>query len=140
VFVSNRSRIAQLAAEGQTTSAIARRLDLAAPTVAYAATKRGAVVARPRRLPLEQLCAADTPRGRGHLKRRLLAASLKEDRCEACGLTEWRDAPLSMALHHANGDRHDNRLENLTMLCPNCHAQTESWGGRNRGGRSGFRE
>ena len=37
-----------------------------------------------------------------------------------------------MALHHINGDRLDNRLENLTLLCPNCHAQTPNFSGRNR--------
>ena len=39
---------------------------------------------------------------------------------------------LSMALHHVNGDGSDNRLENLQMLCPNCHSQTENFAGRKR--------
>jgi hypothetical protein len=39
---------------------------------------------------------------------------------------------LSMALHHMNGDGLDNRLENLALLCPNCHAQTPNFSGRNR--------
>jgi hypothetical protein len=38
-------------------------------------------------------------------------------------------------LHHVNGDGLDNRLENLQILCPNCHAQTDTWGGRNKGRR-----
>jgi DNA-binding CsgD family transcriptional regulator len=101
----------------------------------HAATKRGAVMARPQRMPLEVLCAAATPRGRRNLKRRLIAAAVKEERCEVCGLTEWRGAPVSLALHHVNGDRHDNRLANLKLLCPNCHAQTESWSRRNQRAR-----
>ncbi|MEA2132895.1 MAG: hypothetical protein QOC68_804 [Solirubrobacteraceae bacterium] len=104
----------------------------------HAATKRGAVVARPQRIPLDELCAAATPRGRRNLKRRLLAAGLKEERCDVCGLTEWRGAPISLALHHVNGDRHDNRLTNLQILCHNCHAQTESWSRRNHWPRGVF--
>ena len=49
------------------------------------------------------------------------------------GITkEWRGKPLSMELHHVNGDGRDNRLENLRLLCGNCHAQTDNWGGRGR--------
>jgi DNA-binding CsgD family transcriptional regulator len=98
----------------------------------HAAMKRGAVVSRPQRIPIERLCAEATPRNRWSLKRRLFAEGLKEERCEACGLTEWLGAPLSMALHHVNGERDDNRLESLQILCPNCHAQTSTWSGRRR--------
>ena len=48
-----------------------------------------------------------------------------------CGIAAWRGRPLALELHHINGDGRDNRLENLTLLCPNCHSQTDSWGGRN---------
>ena len=50
---------------------------------------------------------------------------------EECGISEWRGKPLSMALHHINGDGADNRLANILFLCPNCHAQTPNYGGRN---------
>jgi hypothetical protein len=66
------------------------------------------------------------------LKQRLLAEGLKENRCECCGIQSWLGEPLSMALHHINGDGLDNRLENLALLCPNCHAQTPNFSGRNR--------
>ncbi len=48
-------------------------------------------------------------------------------------------ATLSLELHHVNGDGQDNRLENLMLLCPNCHSQTDTWGARNKG-RSVTRE
>ena len=95
------------------------------------AVARGVIVARPREMPLAKLLVAGTRRGRYNLKTRLIRAGLKENHCEECGLTEWRGKPLNMALHHVNGDGDDNRLENMRFLCPNCHAQTPNYGGRN---------
>lgn len=61
------------------------------------------------------------------LKTRLFDAGLKEDRCEECGLTEWNGEKISLHLDHVNGDNLDNRIENLRILCPNCHSQTETY-------------
>jgi AraC-like DNA-binding protein len=69
---------------------------------------------------------------RASLKRLILEAGVKREACERCGIDEWRGRPLSIALHHVNGDADDNRLENIRFLCPNCHSQTENYGGRNR--------
>jgi 5-methylcytosine-specific restriction endonuclease McrA len=93
------------------------------------AVRRGDAVARPSGMPIEDLLRAT--RSRTNLKRRLLKAGLLSSACAECGLTTWRSRPLALELHHVNGDGKDNRLENLTLLCPNCHSQTESWGGRN---------
>ena len=102
---------------------------MARATVADAA-KRGAFRTRPQAMPIEELLSG--VRSRGHLKGRLLRAGLKTNHCESCGLNHWMGAPLSLALHHINGDKHDNRLENLSLLCPNCHSQTDNFGGRKR--------
>ena len=96
------------------------------------AAARGAIRTRPHGAPLTIYLVAGRAVNRTHLKRRLLAEGLKHNRCEVCGLTEWLGAPLSMALHHVNGDGLDNRLENLQLLCPNCHSQTENFAGRGR--------
>ena len=95
------------------------------------AVRRGDVVSRPQAMPIEILLAG-RKRNRTNVKRRLLAEGLLQNRCYECGVSDWRGAPLALELHHLNGDGGDNRLENLTLLCPNCHSQTDSWGGRNR--------
>jgi DNA-binding CsgD family transcriptional regulator/5-methylcytosine-specific restriction endonuclease McrA len=95
------------------------------------AVVRGAIVSRPREMPLAELLVAGTKRGRYNLKARLIRAGLKENQCERCGISVWMGAPLNMQLHHINGDGKDNRLENLELLCGNCHSQTPNYGGRN---------
>jgi DNA-binding transcriptional ArsR family regulator len=97
------------------------------------AVKRGEVVSRPfTAAPIASYLVTGRRTNRTHLKRRLLAEGLKANRCERCGIDSWLGEPLSMALHHINGDGQDNRLENLAFLCPNCHAQTPNFSGRNR--------
>ena len=81
--------------------------------------------------PIEDLLVEGRRTQRLNLKRRLLREGLKEDRCEICGIDEWLGRPLAMALHHINGDPADNRIENLQLLCPNCHSQTPNFAGRN---------
>jgi DNA-binding CsgD family transcriptional regulator len=95
------------------------------------AVRRGDIVPRPHVIPLEKLLVSGRRTSRGHLKRRLIGAGLKKNSCERCGITEWNGEPLSMQLHHINGDGVDNRLGNLELLCANCHSQTETYGGRN---------
>lgn len=101
------------------------------------AVLRGAIVPRPAAAPIDLYLVRGRNTSRTHLKRRLLGAGLKQNRCEECGLTEWRGRALSMALHHVMGDGLDNRLENLRVLCPNCHSQTENFAGRGRRGAVG---
>jgi 5-methylcytosine-specific restriction endonuclease McrA len=95
------------------------------------AVRRGALALRPKSQPIETFLVDGKRTDRGHLKRRLLAAGIKQGRCEACGITDWFGQPLALELHHVNGDGLDNRIENLQLLCPNCHSLTDTWGGRN---------
>ena len=66
------------------------------------------------------------------LKERLWKEGLKEQKCEICGISSWNNKPIVLELHHINGDHYDNRLENLQIVCPNCHSQTDGHRGRTR--------
>ena len=66
------------------------------------------------------------------LKKRLIADGLMEPKCQECGWSEKsKDGRLPLELDHINGDSHDNRLENLRILCPNCHSLKPTHRGSN---------
>lgn len=65
------------------------------------------------------------------LKNRLLQEGYKEYKCECCGLSVWNGLPISLELHHKDGNRTNHKFENLQLLCPNCHAQTETYRAKN---------
>ena len=65
------------------------------------------------------------------LRNRLLQENIKEYKCECCGLSKWNNLPIPLELHHIDGNRHNHKLENLKLLCPNCHSQTETFRGKN---------
>lgn len=69
------------------------------------------------------------------LKQRLLAAGLLKAECARCGNAHWLGGRIPLELDHINGIRTDNRLENLRVLCPNCHALAPSYRAKNTGKR-----
>lgn len=64
------------------------------------------------------------------LKKRLINEGLKEHKCEKCGNIKWLVGLIPLELHHINGNSDDNSLNNLQLLCPNCHAFTDNYRGR----------
>lgn len=66
------------------------------------------------------------------LKKKLIKAKMFEDKCCDCGLQPtWQGKPITLQLHHVNGNRKDNRIKNLKILCPNCHSQTPTYMAKN---------
>lgn len=99
------------------------------PATWHKATLRGEITSRSQTMSIDDLLTG--PRNRGHVKQRLMRVGLLHNVCSECGLREWRAKPITMHIDHINGVRHDHRLENLRMLCPNCHSQTPTYSGRN---------
>lgn len=67
-----------------------------------------------------------------HLRNRLIKEGILKNECYSCGISEWLGKPITLHLDHKNGIHNDNRIENLHILCPNCHSQTETWGCKKR--------
>ncbi len=61
------------------------------------------------------------------VKQYLFDKGLKKNVCEKCGIASWNEQPLTCEFHHIDGDRHNNQLSNLQLLCPNCHSQTPNF-------------
>jgi Zn finger protein HypA/HybF involved in hydrogenase expression len=64
------------------------------------------------------------------LLHRMIKEGIKVWKCEKCGNTEWNGNPIPLELHHIDGDNTNHTLENLQILCPNCHAQTDNFRGK----------
>lgn len=93
------------------------------------AVKRGDIKGRLQRRDLQHILRSKSSRWLKKL--RLLKDGYLTNRCERCGIIDWRGKPLAIHIDHINGVKDDWRLENLRMLCPNCHSQTPTFGGRN---------
>ena len=79
-------------------------------------------------IPLEEILVKDSPyKIYVRVKKRMIKAGLLTNKCLICGISSWLNKNLSLHLDHINGDNTDNRIENLRLLCPNCHSQTETY-------------
>ena len=67
------------------------------------------------------------------LKQKLIRDGIKENKCEICGVSIWQGIQLPLELHHKNGNHFDNNIDNLQILCPNCHSIQEGNAGANAG-------
>lgn len=65
------------------------------------------------------------------LKSKLFLEGLKQECCESCGLRTWQNMKIPLELHHLDGNNSNNNLSNIQILCPNCHALTPNYRGKN---------
>lgn len=84
------------------------------------------------RISLKKILVKNSSFQSHKLKNRLFAAGIKKQKCEICGWNKKsKDGRIPLELDHINGDRHDNRIVNLRILCPNCHSLQATHRGRN---------
>ena len=91
------------------------------------------IIVKPAKPLSEILVEHSTYTNSNTLRKRLLKEGVKEYKCECCNRTEWLGKPIKLELHHINGVKDDLRLDNLKILCPNCHAYTDNYRGKNIG-------
>ncbi len=81
--------------------------------------------------PLSEILVKGTAPNTSKLRLRLIAERVLVAQCSCCSLISWLGQPIPLELDHRDGDRTNNVLENLRLLCPNCHALTPTYRGKN---------
>lgn len=93
--------------------------------------KVGGYFCKNRKFSNDELFIVRTDRNHPQMVRnRILKDKIFDYRCSECKIKKWKNKDIILELDHINGNRYDNRLENLRFLCPNCHSQTETFCGK----------
>ena len=110
----------------------AKKLGIYVPNQGRRGIKRTSGEVESRKIPLEFIFNNEYQIGSNWLKKRLFEEGFKVEICEDCGIgNNWNGKKLNLHLDHIDGDKLNNNLDNLKILCPNCHSQTDTYAGRN---------
>lgn len=83
-------------------------------------------------IPLEEILKGKHPQYQSFkLKNKLIKEGIKKNECEICGLNEWNEQVINCELDHIDGNSRNHLLDNLRILCPNCHSQTDTFRAKN---------
>ena len=85
-----------------------------------------------RRIPIEDYLTNKVKITSHRLRIRLLEEGYFQPVCSMCNNTEWFGKPIPLEIHHKDGNKNNNQIENLSLVCPNCHAFTDTYKSRNR--------
>ena len=92
---------------------------------------RGRRIPHAPKIPLHEILVDGSTFNSHKLRRRLIAEGFLAVRCASCANVEWLGRPIPLELDHVDGNRRNNQLYNLRLLCPNCHALTPTYRGKN---------
>ena len=92
---------------------------------------RGKTNPHVRRHPLQSILRRGTVYQSNKLRKRLLREGVLEPKCSSCGEVEWLGRLIPLELDHIDGDKTNNQLDNIRLICPNCHALTPTYRGKN---------
>lgn len=141
-IIARKEEILKWIEENQSKAFISRELNCKQETlnrylkdwgIDYSGNQGGKGTAKPnsKNMPLLQYLAESKDVQTNKIRRKLLEEGYKQHKCECCGNTEWLGQPIPLEVHHIDGNRNNNTIENFQLLCPNCHAFTDSYRGKN---------
>ena len=101
----------------------------------YHTNQSGKGILKPKttgKIPTDEILAGKHPQYQTNkLRLRLIKEGIKEEKCEMCGIEDWLGKRLAFELDHIDGNSNNHLLENLRIVCPNCHSQTETYRAKN---------
>ena len=134
-----KDKIAKALADYGTIGEAAKALEIDRRTLRGRAIKYGLHIVKKQKqnkknsFKLEDILSGKHPQySSGHLSKRLVEAGIKEYKCESCLIKEYNGKNITLELNHKDGNHYNHVLENLELLCPNCHSQTETYRFKNR--------